>query len=175
MATFVARPNPLVVVWRWRYEIVFVGGAPAGVLLAIRGGYAAWLVGTAAFVVAALATWPGARSAVRAAFWVVVTPHRIRRGCAEALIVNRNGKLPAVLWTRAEPFGERIWLWCRAGMTACDFEEARELLAVACYAADVRVVRKRNARLVLDIIRRPERWGGPDVGDGRPSPECAQA
>lgn len=171
---FVARPNPLVALWRWRYETVLLAGVPTGVVFAIRSGYLIWLLGTGAFLVAAMATWPAVRSVVWAMFWVVVTPHRIRRGCAEALIVNRRGKLPAVLWTRAEPFGERVWLWCRAGMTPGDFEASRRLLALACWADDVRVARTRNSLLVLDVIRRPGRHGAPEREDDRPRSEPAR-
>lgn len=171
-AAFVARPNPLVVAWRWRYEIILATGVPAGVFAVVAAGYAAWLVGTVALVVAVLTTWPGVRQAVRGRFWVVVTQHRIRRGCAEALIVNRRGRLPAVLWTRAVPYGERVWLWCRAGMTASDFEKAGPTLAVACWAAEVRVVRQERARVALDVIRYPERWSDPGMGE-RPRPERA--
>jgi hypothetical protein len=32
----VARPNPLVLAWRWRYELGLLGGLPAGALVLQR-------------------------------------------------------------------------------------------------------------------------------------------
>jgi hypothetical protein len=60
-----------------------------------------------------------------------------------------------VLLTRRQPFGERVYLWCRAGTCKQDFEAARELLTAACWAHDIRVSsHPRNAQLVtLDVIR----------------------
>jgi hypothetical protein len=60
-----------------------------------------------------------------------------------------------VLLTRRQPFGERVYLWCRAGTCRQDFEAARELLTAACWAQDMRVSsHPRNAQLVtLDIVR----------------------
>jgi hypothetical protein len=68
-----------------------------------------------------------------------------------------------ILLTTRQPFGERVYLWCRAGTTASDFTAVRELLATACWADDVRVRRgDRHAQLVcLDVIRHP-RDPGPD-------------
>jgi hypothetical protein len=64
-----------------------------------------------------------------------------------------------ILLTTREPFGERVYLWCRAGITAGDLSASRELLAAACWADDVLVWRgDRYAHLVcLDVIRRSSR------------------
>jgi hypothetical protein len=58
-------------------------------------------------------------------------------------------------------YGERVRLWCPAGITAADLIAAREILAAACWATEVRVSPGiRYAHLVtLEIIRNshPER------------------
>lgn len=53
-------------------------------------------------------------------------------------------------------FGERVWLWCRAGITAGDLEAARDVLRAACWASDARVVvnDRRSHIVVLEVIRR---------------------
>lgn len=38
---------------------------------------------------------------------------------------------PVLLVTRSQPRGERVYLWCRAGISAADFSSARELLTAA--------------------------------------------
>jgi hypothetical protein len=169
----VARANPAVAAWRWRYELglvsvlaaAFAGlGLVAG-LMAIAN--TAGLLGTLAVL------FPALRRHLTARFWCVVTPHRVRAGCVHAGIHSRYGKIPVILMTTRQPFGERVYLWCRAGTTASDFAAARELLATACWADDVRVWRgERHAQLVcLDVIRRPRECGpgGPVQGDWAPA------
>src|ERR1039458_5601531 len=132
----VARANPIVAAWRWRYELAGAAGLSAA-WLALGNANAAWLT---AGLVAPLLT------------------------CAQAWIHSRYGKLPFIWMTRSRPFGERVYLWCRAGISAVDFSSARELLTAACWATDIQVSHHvRYAHLVaLDIIRResPAEWSG---------------
>ncbi len=111
----VARPNPLVIAWRWRYEIglgVLVALAVIGLNFAVGLWWGLATIVTASCLTAA---WPAARKHVVIRAWCVITPHRVRTGCAQAWIHSRRGKIPVVLCTTAEPFGERVYLWCRAG------------------------------------------------------------
>jgi len=151
----IPRPNVIVAAWRWRYELL------AASLLA-----ATWIIlkteaATAATVVlgaglTATASLPSGRAFLVARAWCVVTPHRVRVGCAQAWIHSRNGRIPAILLTRREPFGERVYLWCSAGTSSDDFWSARALLAAVCWANEVHVSRHpRYAHLItLDVIRR---------------------
>jgi len=155
----VARPGLIARLWHWRYEL----GLIAGVLLAavsvgvILGP--GWLIAMAAAMVATLAAalaWAPARRRLIARAWCVITPHRVRTGCTHAWIQTRDGRLPAVLYTAPADFGERVWLWCRAGITAGDLEAARDILRSACWASDVRVIvnDRRSHIVVLEVIRR---------------------
>jgi len=165
----VARANPAVAAWRWRYEL----GLLSALAVAFAGlGLVAGLVAianTAGLLGMLAALFPALRRHLAARFWCVVTPHRVRAGCVHGWIHSRYGKIPVILLTTRQPFGERVYLWCRAGTTASDFAAARELLATACWADDVRVWRgERHAQLVcLDVIRH-QPSPGPDgpVHDG---------
>jgi hypothetical protein len=152
----VARPNALVFVWRWRYELILGVGLPA--LLIALGGMPVMLstLGGIAMVAGAAFLWPPARRYLIARAWCIITPHRVRVGCAMAWIHSRRGKIPIVLLTRRQPFGERVHLWCRAGTSEVDFTSALPLLIAACWARDMRVTgNERFAHLVtLDVIRR---------------------
>ena len=88
--------------------------------------------------------------------WCIITPHRVRVGCAQAWIHSRRGKIPVVLLTTRQPFGERVHIWCRAGTSAIDFTSALLLLTAACWARDIRVSgNERFAQLMtVDVIRR---------------------
>jgi hypothetical protein len=181
----VSRPNPVVFAWRWRYELALAAGLPvAAIALAARLGTAQAL-GTilAVSLLAGAATlWPAARHHLVARAWCIITPHRIRSGCAQAWIHSRYGKIPVVLLTTRESFGERVRVWCRAGTSAEDFISARHLLVAACWAEDIQVMRSpRYAQLVtIDVIRRAP--GGMSSGPGAescvgvetPSPEMPE-
>ncbi len=155
----IPRPNLLARLWHWRYELGLIAG---GLLGAVTIGYTlglAWLIAaaaTATVILAAAMTWPASRQAIIARAWCVITPHRVRTGCTHAWIQTRDGRLPAVLYTVPADFGERVWLWCRAGITAGDLEAARDVLRSACWASDVRVVvnDRRSHIVVLEVIRR---------------------
>ncbi|MFI7030712.1 hypothetical protein ACIBK1_18570 [Microbispora rosea] len=156
----VARPGPLVVLWRWRYEATLLVGGPAVVGVAVRAAGPAVTIVAGSLVGLLVLLWPQARREVAGRFWCVVTPHRVRKACAEALIVSRRGKLPVILRTRPEPFGERLWVWCRAGTSPGDLERARDMIAAACWLAhEVRIARDphRTSVVIVDVLRRAGR------------------
>jgi hypothetical protein len=159
----VARANPLVAAWRWRYELAALAGL-AAIWLALDIAAATLLTAGLAAVLASVACLPWGRRFLSARTWCITTQHRVRTGCAQAWIHSRYGKLPIIVLTRRQSFGERVYLWCRAGVSAADFSSARKLLAAACWAQDVQVSRHaRYSHLVaLDVIRRepPAEWSG---------------
>jgi hypothetical protein len=159
----VARANPIVAAWRWRYELAGAAGLAVGWMV-LDSAAAAWPTAGLVAMLAITACFRWGRRFLTARAWCIVTPHRVRVGCAQAWIHSRSGKIPIILLTRRQPFGERVYIWCRAGTSTADFRSARELLAVACWAMDVRVSHHaRYAHLVaLDVVRRepPAQWSG---------------
>lgn len=168
--------------WRWRYEIALLAGAAAMLIALVRVVGTEWAIVTVSALTGALGPWPPSHRAFLAHAWRIITPHRLRTGFAEARIQSLDGRLPFVLRTTRQPFGERVQVWCPAGVSAEDFRSARAILRAACWAADVRVrADDRHAqRVTIDVIRRlsflalPER--GPQrgvLGLQRPHP-CLQ-
>lgn len=153
----VAAPNLVVAAWRWRYEIALVSGLSAGLTAAIISFGA--VPTTAAMIVITLTIlcWPTARRFTLDRAWCIITPHRVRAGCTEGLIYSSGGRIPIILWTSHQAFGERVLLWCRAGTSADDFVSARAVLTAACWAKDVAIfLDTHHTQLVtLDVIRRP--------------------
>jgi hypothetical protein len=164
----VARPGIFGLIWNWRYELGLSAGLAA---VGLASGYAlgaAWLIAIAAVGLAGLAAglaWAPSRRRLIARAWCLVTPHRVRTGCRHAWVQTRDGRLPVILYTTPAAFGERVTLWCRAGITAGDLEAARDVLRAACWASDVRVIASaRYAHVVvLEVIRR--RAAGPGDED----------
>jgi hypothetical protein len=153
----VAAPNPLVVAWRWRYEIALILGLSAALVVPIVAFGALPTVVAATVMALAILCWPTARQFAVDRAWCIITPHRVRVGCVEGLVYSSRGKIPVILWTSHQAFGERVLLWCRAGTTVDDFLSARTVLTAACWARDVAIFGdSRHAQLVtLDVIRRP--------------------
>jgi hypothetical protein len=158
------RARALGAAWRWRYELALVAGIAVAVSVLLLA------VGTAGTVIAASALLgafgPPWRETQTAFLWRIVTPHRLRSGFAQAGIHSRRGRLPLVVRTTSEPFGERVTVWCPAGTSAEDLQSARALLRAACWAADVQIIPgQRHSHLVtVDVIRRGPLRRGPHRG-----------
>jgi len=173
--------------WRWRYELALAAGLAAVVatLLYALGGEGT-VICLSALAGVVTPPWP---EPVMAAAWRIVTPHRLRSGFATAGIQSRGGRPPFVVRTTSEPFGERVRLWCPAGTSAEDLQDARALLRTACWATDVRVIPdQRHAHMVtIDVIRKgpaaraltapdpapPGPTGSGVAGDRGPTPALA--
>jgi hypothetical protein len=148
------RPNPVLVLWRWRYELVLLGAVAAGWVLV----GALWTVHSVLAVGTVAASVPELRRRARRRAWCVITPHRVRTACKHAWIHSRTGRIPAVLWTRPVEEGEQLLLWCRPGTAAEDLELARPALTAACWAQEVRVTpHSTRAQLVLLTVVRVQR------------------
>jgi hypothetical protein len=166
----VARPMPTTVLWRWRYEVGVLAGAPLLWWSCVRvvGGLTGLSVVTGLLAVVALL--PPLRRWAFAVLWGVITPHRIRVGCAEAGVVSPRGKLPAVVFTRRKPYGERVYLWCPEGMSPIDVAAARPALAAACWAREVNFYETAGQYpplVVVEVVRQPAAVGENDI---RPVP-----
>ncbi|WP_157249852.1 hypothetical protein [Nonomuraea typhae] len=143
--TPVARPSPLVVLWRWRYELAL----PVALVVAVDA------LGAYALLAALIPLWPPARSEAWGRIRCVVTAHRIRVGFVEAYVTSRRGKIPVIMWCAPAAFGERAWIWCRGGITPRQVEDGSEAIASACWASEVRVRpdERRPHRVLLEVIR----------------------
>jgi|SRR5215469_10069008 len=142
--------------WRWRTELLILGGLLTALAWLSGQITITWagvvLVGALGLVFAI----PATRRFIIRRFWCVLARHRFQRLCWEARLHTRAGRLPVVLWTRPTKVGERLHIWCRAGVASKDFEQHTDELAAACYAREARVTRNRRwSQLVaIDIIRR---------------------
>lgn len=138
------RPNPLVVAWRWRYEI---GAAVTLALLTVRVG-ALWTVVAAIAVAVGFVVVP----ALRWRFWCVVTQHRVRTGLTQAWVFSRAGRIPMVLWTRPVHEGEQLLLLLRPGLTAAHLSAAAPALAAACWAREVIVIAYPTRAVLVRLV-----------------------
>jgi len=155
----VARPGILGFTWQWRYELAFAAGTPAAAtVIGLTLGLTTLIAtaATATTILAAALIWPASRKRLKARAWCVITEHRVRTGCANAWVQSRNGRLPIVVRTKPTGYGERVTVWCRAGITADDLTAARDIIATACWAREVRVTPSPRLRhiVTLDVIRK---------------------
>jgi hypothetical protein len=152
-------PWPTTVIWRWRWELASTSGA--GLLLwALWLGTGAWLLVVLPITVSGLAVFPRCRALLSHRVRAVAVQHRVRTACANGALHGHSGELPAILWTRVTPAGERLFLRCPPGLSVADFRSESRRLARACRSRSVRVsLHPRLVQvLVLDVVRR-----GPDA------------
>jgi hypothetical protein len=152
-------PWPTTVIWRWRWELA--GASSVSLLLsALWLATGAWLLVVLPITISGLALFPRCRALLSNRVRGAVVQHRVRTGCAKFALHGRRGELPAILWTRVTPFGERLYVQCPPGLTLADFRSESRRLARACRSRSVRV--RPHPRLVqvlvLDVVRR-----GPDA------------
>lgn len=153
------RPAPRVrlsgLAWRWRHECALAGGLGAALAGLVHVLGAEWTVICVSALLGALGPWPPWHRAFITAMWRLIMPHRLHAGFVQARIQSRNGKVPIILRTTSQPFGERMRVWCPAGTSAEDLDSARAVLRAACWATDVLVTRdEQYAHLVtVDVIR----------------------
>lgn len=129
-------------VWMWAAVSSRLGTWPAAVTFAAVAGLLVW--------------WPASRRVLSAVLGCTVTRHRLRTALVELRLTSRAGRLPLVVWLVPTPVGERVWLWCRAGVSAEDIADETERLRSACFARDVRVIRDRrwSSLVSVDVVRR---------------------
>jgi hypothetical protein len=153
----VASPNLLVTGWRWRWEIALLAGLAAILATGIISVGTLPTVIMVTVVSVIVMSFLPTRQLVFNRAWCIVTAHRVRVGCTEALIYSSRGKIPVILWTAHQPFGERVLLWCRAGTSVEDFLTNRAILTSACWAQDITVLPDalRPHLVTLDVIRQP--------------------
>jgi hypothetical protein len=159
--------SPAGLAWRWRTELTTLSGLLAAFLWLWSQLHVLLLAGLvlAAFLGLVFGL-PWSRRFVVARFWCVLARHRFQRLCWEVRLHTRAGRLPVVMWTRPTKVGERLFVWCRAGVAAEDFTRHTGELRAACYARDARVTRNtRWSQLVtIDIIRRDTLAASHQVG-----------
>jgi hypothetical protein len=103
------------------------------------------------------------RRVVLALVWCSVTHHRLHAGLVEVRATTRAGRLPVFVSVVPAPFGERVRLWCRAGISAEDIEDESDRLRAALWCRDVRVIRDPRRSALVEVIRRDPLAGAQPV------------
>lgn len=150
------RRNPLLALYRWRYELALVAAIAGLVRLGQVSHWAAPLA-LVLTVIVVVAMWEPARRAVGDRCRLVVVQHRLRSAFRQLWLSTWEGRTPAILWTAPCSEGLRVHLFCPAGIAAMDFTvEVRRKLAAACDAREVRVESSpgHTAVVVLVVVTR---------------------
>lgn len=155
----VKRPNPLLWLYHWRYEILAVTLLPYVLVTVVLALGLVWSL--IALVVAFnwVFYWRAARRHVRGRLRAIVVQHRLRTAFASARICTVDGRRPAILWTRPIDGDIVVSLFCPAGIGFDQIHAGRATLAAACFATEVYVDRhpKYAALITLTVCTTPTR------------------
>jgi hypothetical protein len=148
------RANPVLAVYRWRYELSAALLVPLALVELGRAIGPGWLVVLLAGLASTVWYWPAARRFAAARVRSVIVQHRLRTAFARARVCTLEGRLPAILWATPRDRRIRVVLACPAGVGVDRILAQRELLAAACFATGVDVARHpRFAHLVELTVR----------------------
>ena len=162
------RVNPLLGLYRWRWELAAVVGLVA---LVEWGRETSWTMPVAASLLigALLAAWPPLRHQIADRCRSVVVQHRLRSAFHELCLTTWAGRAPAILWTAPRRDGLRVYLLCPAGIAARHLTpDVLETLAAACDVPEVQVATnpRHPALVVLVVVTRVPTGGR--TTEGRP-------
>lgn len=148
------RVNPLVALYRWRYEVVAAVAVPTAVAELNAAVGPIWSLLTTLALASMLWHWPAARRFCRARLRSILIQHRLRTAFARARLCTVDGRLPAILWTVPKDDVVTVWVNCPAGLDPDSVAAAHEMLAAACFATEVTTTRhERRANLVSLAVR----------------------
>jgi hypothetical protein len=165
----VKRPNPVLWLYHWRYEILAVTIVPYALVQLFLQLGPVW--GVVALVAAFnwVFYWRAARRHVRGRLRAIVVQHRLRTAFTGARICTVDGRRPAILWTRPAGGDVVVSLFCPAGIGFEQLHAGRAALAAACFAAEVYVDRHPKyaalVRLTISTTRPPAAPGRAAPGE----------
>jgi hypothetical protein len=143
-------PNPLVLAWRWRYELA----ATAGVLFAVP-----WIVGLPTEVVLGIAALPllvAGIGPLRRLAWrrlrAIVLQHRLRTAFVQARLHSAYGRIPTILWTSPRQHVDRVLLFLPAGLSERLLRSEADRIAVACDGLHAEVFGVGGHRVLVWLV-----------------------
>jgi hypothetical protein len=151
--TQVKRSNPILTLYHWRYEIAALAAIPYALYQLFDAAGVFWSLIILAGLTNMVFYWRAARRFVRGRLRTIVVQHRLRTAFARARVCTLDGRRPAILWTKPRGDDVSVLLFCPAGIGFERIHASRDLLASACFAAEVFVERHpRFAHLItLDV------------------------
>jgi hypothetical protein len=162
------RPGPITLAWRWRAEIALMS-AILGLLFVL-----AHLIGlfTGVLVMVAIAEVLYAVPLTR--HWIfrrcrcVFTRHRLYSVFRETRTTTLTGRLPLIIRVSPTAQGERVVVWCRAGISVERLQRIRREIRDGCMASGLNF-QPGNASLArMEIIRvAPNSPGKPWISSSR--------
>lgn len=161
--THVKRPNPVLWLYHWRYELLAVTLLPYSLVVLFQQVGPVWFAITLGAAFNWVFYWRAARRYLRGRLRAIVVQHRLRTAFARARVCTVDGRRPAILWTRHRGGETVATLFCPAGLEFRQIHRAREQLASACGATEVFVDRHpRFANVVtVAVCTAPPRWVPP--------------
>jgi len=148
------RPGLITLAWRWRTEIALIValvGLEYG-LAQVMGLFSGILVSVAAAEI--LYAVPTTRRWILRRGWCVLTRHRLYSVFQETRTTTLKGRLPLIMRVSPTDYGERVVVWCRAGISVERLQGIESEIRDACMADEVDFQPAHAPFARIEIIRR---------------------
>jgi hypothetical protein len=148
------RPSVITLAWRWRTEIALIValvGLEYG-LAQVMGLISGVLVTVAAAEI--LYAVPATRRWIARRGWCLFTRHRLYSVFRETKTTTLKGRLPLIMRVSPTDYGERVVVWCRAGISVERLQGIESEIRDACMADEVDFQPVRAPCTQIEIVRR---------------------
>jgi hypothetical protein len=155
------RPGLITLMWRWRSEIAII------VALLVFEYVLAKVMGLIGGVLVILATagvlWvvPATRRWMLRRCWCLFTRHQLYAVFRETGTTTRMGRLPLIMRVSPTDQGERVAVWCRAGIPVEQLQEIESEIRDACMANEVYFPPVHAPLARIEIVRKTSKSHGP--------------
>jgi hypothetical protein len=148
------RPGLITLAWRWRTEITLI--VTLVVLEYLLTKVMALITGilTAVAAIGVLCAVPVTRSWMKRRGWCLFTRHQLYGVFRETRTTTRMGRLPLIMRVSPTDHGERLVVWCRAGISVERLREIEAEIRDACMADEVDFQPAHAPFARIEIVRR---------------------
>jgi hypothetical protein len=155
------RPGPITLMWRWRSEItLIIALVVLGYVLAKVMGLIGGVLVTMA-IAGVLCTVPATRRWMLRRGWCLFTRHQLYAVFRETGTTTRMGRLPLIMRVSPTDQGERVAVWCRAGISVEQLQKIEWEIRDACMANEVYFPPAHAPFARIEIVRKTSKSHGP--------------
>jgi hypothetical protein len=148
------RPGLITLAWRWRTEIMLIVALVGLEYLLTKVMTLITGILVTAAAIGILFAIPVTRGWILRRAWCLFTRHQLYGVFRETRTTTRMGRLPLIMRVSLTDHGERVVVWCRAGISVERLQEIESEIRDACMADEVDFQPAHAPFAQMEIVRR---------------------